>query len=108
MDVNRQLFSTDILVGPAAGTIERTSTKRRTLKGPRGVTVDLNGNILVADDCGRICMFDETGTYVRNLLSEEDSVKYPDAIECSSHGYLAVTEWNANNMCAVKMFNMYE
>jgi len=92
----------------AAASIEKRSAKRDTLTGPRGVTVDLNGNILVADDNCRVCMFDQYGVYIRNLLSEEDSVKHPEAVRCSPRGYLAVTEWNANNMCAVKMFNMYE
>lgn len=83
-------------------------TKRRRLKGPRGLSVDLKGNILVADDCSRVCMFDGAGKYVRNLLTEEDSVKYPEVVHCSSKGLLAVTEWNPANMYAVKVFKLYE
>jgi DNA-binding beta-propeller fold protein YncE len=80
------------------------------LRGPRGLTVDLRGNILVADDCCRICMFDSNGRYVRNLLTDEDWVKYPEAVHCSrvGSGLLAVTEWNPNNMNAVKVFTLYE
>lgn len=83
-------------------------TKRRRLKGPRGLSVDLKGNILVADDCSRVCMFDGAGKYVRNLLTEEDSVKYPEVVHCSQKGLLAVTEWNPANMYAVKVFKLYE
>lgn len=78
------------------------------LRGPRGVCTDFHGNILVADDCSRVCMFDGAGKYVRNLLTEEDFVKYPEAIATSSDGRMAVTEWNPNNMFAIKMFNLYE
>jgi hypothetical protein len=53
-------------------------------------------------------MFDGAGKYVRNLLTEEDLVKYPEAIATSSDGRMAVTEWNPNNMFAIKMFNLYE
>lgn len=80
------------------------------LRGPRGLTVDLRGNILVADDCSRVCMFNSGGRYVRNLLTHEDSVKYPEAVHCSrsGSGLLAITEWNPNNMYSVKVFNLYE
>jgi len=80
------------------------------LRGPRGLTVDLRGNVLVADDCSRVCMFNSAGRYVRNLLTDEDSVKYPEAVHCSRSGtgLLAITEWNPNNMYAVKVFTLYE
>jgi len=80
------------------------------LLGPRGLTVDLRGNILAADDCSRVCMFNAAGRYVRNLLTDEDSVKYPEAVHCSrsGSGLLAITEWNPNNMYAVKVFTLYE
>jgi len=80
------------------------------LRGPRGLTVDLRGNILVADDCSRVCMFNSSGRYVRNLLTDEDAVKYPEAVHCSrsGSGLLAITEWNPNNMYAVKVFTLYE
>jgi tripartite motif-containing protein 2/3 len=103
-DSMRRTPSQDLILS----TSKISKPKGRTLKAPRGVTVDLSGNILVADDCGRICMFDSEGVYVRNLLTEDDFVKYPEAVHCSRRGFLAVTEWSANNMCAVKMFNMYE
>ena len=82
--------------------------KTSRLKGPRGVAVDLKDNIVVADDCGRVCLLDKVGKYVRNLLTEEDTVKFPEALASSRAGLLAVTEWNPNNMFAVKVFNMYE
>lgn len=101
-------YSSEAMRKPSADVIGERTVKRRKLRGPRGVTVDLKGNILVADDCCRVCMFDSNGRYVRNLLTEEDSVKFPEAVHCSRGGLLAVTEWNPSNMFAVKMFNMYE
>lgn len=82
--------------------------KRRRLKGPRGIAVDIRDNILVADDSGKICLFDSSGRYIRNLLTDEDSIKYPEALAANKQGYLAVTEWNPNNMYAIKIFSMYE
>lgn len=80
------------------------------LKGPRGVCVDLRGNIMVADDCSRVCMFDSNGRYVRNLLTDEDLVKFPEAVHCSRSGtgLMALTEWNPNSVFAVKVFTLYE
>lgn len=101
-------YTTDAMRRPSVDLPSDRKVKRRTLKGPRGIAVDLNGNMLVADDCCRVCMFDSSGRYLRNLLNEEDSVKYPEAIECSRKGLLAVTEWNPNNMFAIKVFTMYE
>ena len=96
---------------PRVGDVTRhkhKSAKTSRLKGPRGVAVDMKDNIVVADDCGRVCLLDQVGKYVRNLLTEEDTVKYPEAVATSDAGYLAITEWNPNNMFAVKVFNMYE
>lgn len=101
-------YSSEAMRKPSGDVIGERTVKRRKLRGPRGVAVDLKGNILVADDCCRVCMFDSSGRYVRNLLTEEDSVKFPEAVHCSRGGLLAVTEWNPSNMFAVKMFNMYE
>ena len=82
--------------------------KKKRLKGPRGICTDIRGEILVADDRSRICLFDGSGQYIRNLLTEEDTIKYPEALACSPTGLLAVTEWNPNNMFAIKMFNLYD
>ncbi|ELU17596.1 hypothetical protein CAPTEDRAFT_226007 [Capitella teleta] len=82
--------------------------RRRGLKGPRGITTDLKGNILVADDRSRVAHYSNSGKYIRNLLAKDDSVKYPEALCCCSSGRLVVTEWNPNNMFAVKVFDLYE
>ena len=87
---------------------EIRKSRRKKLKGPRGLCVDHKGNILVADDYSRVCMFDDSGNFLRNLLTEDDTVKYPEALGCSRFGQIAVTEWNPNNMLSVKLFNMYE
>ena len=82
--------------------------KNRKLKSPRGVAVDPRGNILVADDNGRVSMFTSQGRYLRSVLTEEDTVKFPEGLATNSTGYLAVTEWNPHNMFAIKVFCMYE
>ncbi len=81
--------------------------KRRRLRGPRGIAIDVKSNILVADDNSRVCMFDARGKYVRNVLTDEDSVKYAEGL-ATNKGLLAVTEWNPSNMFAVKVFSLYE
>ena len=82
--------------------------KSRKLKSPRGVAVDHWGNILVADDYGRVSMFSSKGKYIRSVLTEEDTVKFPEGLATNTTGYLAVTEWNPHNMFAIKVFCMYE
>jgi hypothetical protein len=72
------------------------------------VSVDMKGNILVADEYSRICMFDSAGKFVRNVLTDEDAIKFPEVVLCDSRGLLAVTEFNLNNMFAVKVFKLYE
>lgn len=101
-------YATDATRRPSVDPPTDRKVRRRALKGPRGIAVDPSGNVLVADDCCRVCMFDSFGGFVRNLLTEDDSVKYPEAVGCSSRGLLAVTEWNPNNMFAIKVFSMYE
>lgn len=118
---SRFLFRCDVTTAGAPSLTSLISTEQKTrtrhrhraggrLKGPRGVCVDMRGNILVADDCCRVCMFDSTGRYVRNLLTDEDLVKYPEAVHCSrsGSGLMALTEWNPNSMFAVKVFTLYE
>ena len=87
---------------------ENKRKRGRKLRAPRGITVDLRGNIIVADDNCRVCMFDCEGKYLRNILTDEDSVKFPEALATNSLGNLAVTEWNPHNMFSVKVFNLYE
>ena len=92
------------------------SGKNRRLKGPRGVAVDPKGNILVADDSSRVCMFDSRGRYIRNVLTEEEHVKLSDeehvkfveGMAMNRYGVLALTECNPTQMFAVKVFNIYE
>jgi len=99
--------------GVAAGGVGKhqasAASKRRRLKGPRGIAVEhRQRHVIVADDRSRVCLLSPSGQYVRNLLTEDDSVKYPEAIDCSRSGLLAVTEWNQNNAFAIKLFNLYE
>ena len=108
-DVAGACSAVSIAASAAVAAAADRKLRRRKLKGPRGLSVDQRGNLLVADDCGRVSMFDGEGQYVRNLLTEEDFVKYPEAVHCSPRGgLLAVTEWNPNNMFAVKVFSLYE
>ena len=110
-DVNGQYLyrSSDIRRGSIADSFMfESKRKRRKLRGPRGIAIDLKSNILVADDNSRVCMFDSRGKYVRNVLTDEDSVKYAEGVATNSKGLLAVTEWNPSNMFAVKVFSLYE
>ncbi|KAK2154283.1 hypothetical protein LSH36_272g05064 [Paralvinella palmiformis] len=101
-------WTSEIRKKPSVDYGEMRKSKRKKLKGPRGICIDHKGNILVADEYSRVCMFDECGNFLRNILTDEDGVKYPEAICCSREGHIAVTEWNPNNMLAIKLFNMYE
>lgn len=82
--------------------------KKCKMRAPRGINVDMKGNILIADDNQRVCLFDSYGKYVRNILTDEDSVRFAEGLATNSQGLLAVTEWNPNNMFAVGVFSLYE
>ncbi len=109
-DINgRYMFkSSEIRKQAEHSFIFESKRKRRKLRAPRGIAVDLRGNILIADDNCRVCMFDSQGKYVRNILTDEDSVKFAEALSTNDNGTLAVSEWNPNNMFAVKLFSLYE
>ncbi len=111
-DVNGQYLyrSSDIRRASVVGEsfAFESKRKRRKLRGPRGIAIDLKCNILVADDNSRVCMFDSLGKYKRNVLTDEDSVKFAEGVATNNKGHLAVTEWNPSNMFAVKVFSLYE
>lgn len=93
--------------GVSASAIEGLDNKNRRLKSPRGVAIDPKGNILVADDNNRVCMFDCGGKYMRNILTEDEHVKYVEGLATNAEGDLALTECNPTNMIAVKVFHVY-
>lgn len=76
------------------------------LKFPRGVCVDQQGNIVVADrNNDRISMFAGSGRFVRHLLTKDDGLKAPYAVGITIAGQLVVTE-SGNNRAALKVFQL--
>lgn len=90
-----------------AGSEGTTERKRRKLKGPRGVAVDGRANIFVADDHNRVSMFDSQGSFTRFALTEEDMVRYPEAVCYCLDGSLIISEWSPGNLFSVKKFSLY-
>ena len=86
----------------------RSGSCKTSLKSPRGVCVDPKGNILVADDRGRVCILNNKAKFERNLLTAEDGVYFAEDLAVNYKGQLAVTEWNPSNMFAIKVFGVYE
>ena len=60
---------------------------------PKGVVQDQQGNLLVAD-CGnhRICLYNKDGKFLRHVLTSKDGLSYPQTVNISSTGTLAVTQ----------------
>jgi tripartite motif-containing protein 2/3 len=75
-------------------------------KFPRGVCVDQQGNIIVADrNNDRVCMFNDSGRFMCNLLTKDDGVKAPYGISITIAGHLVITE-SGNSRAAVKVFQL--
>jgi hypothetical protein len=82
-------------------------SKVKKLKSPRGVAIDMMGNLLITDDHSRVTLFNKELVYQQSLLNYKDGVKFPEAVATNDSGRLAVTEWNPNQMFAVKVYNIY-
>lgn len=103
-------ISSGRLMASMRRTISSTGGPRKStkLRSPKGVCTDHRaGHILVADEFSRVCMFDTQFEYVRNLLTEQDHIKFPEALDINKYGQLAVTEWSPSNMCALTVFSIY-
>lgn len=76
------------------------------LKFPRGVCVDQQGNVIVADrNNDRVSMFSESGRFLCNLLTKDDGLKAPYGISITIAGQLAITE-SGNNRAGFKVFQL--
>ena len=82
-------------------------SKKNKVKSPRGVAIDMVENLLVTDDHSRVALFNQETMFEQNLLEYKDCVRYPEAVAANNEGKLAITEWNPNQMFAVKVYNMY-
>ena len=77
------------------------------IKDPRGITIDVHGNIVVAEWGGnRISMFSPDGRFIRHLLAEEE-IKYPWGVAASDSGLLLMSEQKLNAKPALKMYQCY-
>lgn len=71
-----------------------TSSCRKCHVGdPRGICVDKNDNILLADYARhRVSVFDPTGHFVRHLLTEKDGLRQPNALCVIDDSTIAVKD----------------
>lgn len=59
---------------------------------PRGMTITANGEYMVLDNAGRVLVFDESGTLVRQWWMPEYSVGKPEGICLLKDGRIAVAD----------------
>jgi sugar lactone lactonase YvrE len=63
------------------------------LNCPRGVCTDPYGNILIAEGDGHcVSMYSPYGKFLCKVLTEEDGLKYPLALDMNASGQLLVTQ----------------
>ena len=75
-------------------------------KFPRGVCVDQESTVIVADrNNDRVSQVTLTGRFVRHLLTRDDGVRAPYAVAITATGQLVVTE-SGNNRAAIKLFQI--
>ena len=48
-----------------------------------------------------------TNLHLRFLLTEEDKVRFPEAVCYSSYGNIFISEWSPGNLFCVKKFSLY-
>ena len=76
------------------------------LRWPTSATVTPEGNLLVTDwGNNRICQFSMNGDFLGHVLTNKDGIKSPMDIAFKSP-YLAITENNNKNYCAIKIFEI--
>jgi len=75
-------------------------------KFPRGLCVDQEGSVIVADrNNDRVSQVTLAGRFVRHLLTKEDGLREPYAVALTAAGQLVVTE-SGNNRAAIKLFQI--
>ncbi|XP_067651605.1 E3 ubiquitin-protein ligase TRIM56-like [Haliotis asinina] len=68
-----------------------TDTGNEAIQLPLGITSTSSGDILVADhNSHRIIHLTESGTFVRNILTSKDGIKYPRGICVDRRGHLYI------------------
>lgn len=75
-------------------------------KFPRGLCVDQEGSVVVADrNNDRVSQLTLSGRFVRHLLTKDDGLKAPYAVAIGVAGQLVITE-SGNNRAAIKVFQI--
>jgi len=75
-------------------------------KFPRGLCIDHEGSVIVADrNNDRVSQLTMGGRFLRHLLTKEDGLRAPYAVAINDAGLLVVTE-SGNNRAAVKLFQI--
>nr|XP_039259638.1 tripartite motif-containing protein 3-like [Styela clava] len=76
------------------------------LQGPRGVCVDENDNILVADCWNhRVDLFTPDGVFKKHIVTDVDGLHFPEAVALTAVGKLVLSE---DYSWSVKMFSLPE
>ncbi len=82
-------------------------SKQGQLKCPNGVATDSKDNIFIADNANhQVSMFSSSGKFMQHILTEVDSVTWPEGLALSEHGKLAITEFGGMESDVVKVFRL--
>jgi len=101
--VNAQIFDSN---GQFVRKIGSEGSGPGQFKFPRGLCVDQEGSVIVADrNNDRVCQLTLGGRFVRHLLTRDDGLRAPYAVAISVSGQLVVTE-SGSNRAAVKVFQI--
>ena len=75
-------------------------------KFPRGLCVDQEGTVIVADrNNDRVSQLTLNGRFIRHLLTKDDGLRAPYAVAITAAGQLVITE-SGSNRAAIKLFQI--
>lgn len=98
--VNHKVFEYD-LKGNQMFELGSEGSLDEQFLGPQGLAVDKHGYIFVADSANnRVKVLDENGNFIKNILTEKDSLERPQSLEIDRSGYIVVCEYGG----CVKLF----